>query len=237
MMILTEEYISALKVKGVLNPRNTKVLEVLYETALCKSTSKQIAEKLNLTHGTINLRFGRLGRLIADNLNIKPTQRKDGSFRWWTILADGEREPNGFNWILNKNLITALIDLGIFSEKTFLPEELNPNQPDLIEGSVRKIFVNAYERNSFARKKCIEHYGPKCQVCEMDFQSVYDGLGADYIHVHHLKLISRKDGVPYKVDPIADLIPVCPNCHAMLHQKTPPFTIEQLRKKLKLRYR
>jgi 5-methylcytosine-specific restriction protein A len=35
-------------------------------------------------------------------------------------------------------------------------------------------------------------------------------------------------GNKYKVDPIKDLRPVCPNCHAMLHQKTPPFSIEEM---------
>jgi len=32
----------------------------------------------------------------------------------------------------------------------------------------------------------------------------------------------------YEVDPINDLRPVCPNCHAMLHRKKPPLTIEEL---------
>ncbi|TXQ76122.1 HNH endonuclease [Escherichia coli] len=26
------------------------------------------------------------------------------------------------------------------------------------------------------------------------------------------------------------LLPVCPNCHAMLHRRQPPFTPEELRK-------
>jgi len=30
-------------------------------------------------------------------------------------------------------------------------------------------------------------------------------------------------------DPIKDLIPVCPNCHAMLHRKNPPFTPEEIK--------
>jgi len=229
MTISRDQYISALKVKGILNDRNTKVLEIIYESNNCKSTSKQIAEKLNLSHGTINLRFGRLGRLISNQIGIKPTQRKDGTYRWWSIIADGQREPNGFNWILHKNLIEALIELGNFSQKTYLPEEINPNQTDLIEGSVRKIFVNAYERNSIAREECIKHYGTTCKVCEMNFEAVYGKIGSNYIHVHHKEQISNKKGKEYKVDPISDLIPVCPNCHSMLHRKNPPFTIDELK--------
>ncbi|WP_422678748.1 hypothetical protein [Christiangramia echinicola] len=37
----------------------------------------------------------------------------------------------------------------------------------------------------------------------------------------------------YNVDPIRDLIPVCPNCHFMLHKRTPAFTIEELKNMIK----
>ena len=36
-------------------------------------------------------------------------------------------------------------------------------------------------------------------------------------------------GKEYEVDPIKDLIPVCPNCHAMIHSKRPAFTIEEIK--------
>ena len=52
----------------------------------------------------------------------------------------------------------------------------------------------------------------------MNFYNVYGELGKDFIHVHHivpLNQISQE----YKVDFKKDLIPVCSNCHAMLHRK------------------
>lgn len=237
MKFSREQYISALKVKGVLNDRNSKILEIIYEAENCKLTSAQIGKKLNLTHGTVNLRFGRLGRLISEQIGIKPTQRSDGSYRWWSVIAEGQREPVGFSYTLHKNLVDALNELGIFSNNLYIPEEVNPNNPDLFEGSVRKIFVNAYERNSIARENCIEHYGPNCQVCNMNFESVYGTIGKNYIHVHHIEQISNKRGKEYKVDFIRDLIPVCPNCHSMLHRRNPPFTIEELKKQLKIQNR
>ncbi|HHE7415551.1 TPA: HNH endonuclease, partial [Klebsiella pneumoniae] len=33
----------------------------------------------------------------------------------------------------------------------------------------------------------------------------------------------------YSLDPKKDLIPVCPNCHAMLHRRNPPFSPEELK--------
>jgi 5-methylcytosine-specific restriction protein A len=53
-------------------------------------------------------------------------------------------------------------------------------------------------------------------------------LGAGFIQVHHTVPLSSI-GTEYVIDPIRDLIPVCPNCHAMLHRKTPPFSIAELR--------
>ena len=39
----------------------------------------------------------------------------------------------------------------------------------------------------------------------------------------------------YVVDPIKYLLPVCPNCHAMLHKADPPFIIEDLRQLFKVK--
>lgn len=101
----------------------------------------------------------------------------------------------------------------------------------LFEGLKKTITVDIYERNPVARKKCIEHYGVKCIVCEFDFAKVYGDIGSGFIHVHHLTpLADIKDG--YVVDPIKHLRPVCPNCHAMLHKGNPIFTIDELILKL-----
>lgn len=114
------------------------------------------------------------------------------------------------------------------AESFSLPDEVeNPEQ--FVEGAVRRVAVNSYERSAKARDACINHYGTSCVVCEMDFEGTYGEVGRGFIHVHHLKPLGaiRED---YKVDPIKDLRPVCPNCHAMLHRKTPPLMPEKLRK-------
>jgi len=122
---------------------------------------------------------------------------------------------------------------------TIVPKSNEPTYPDEVtenevhyEGAVKQTVVNRYERDTKARDKCIEHYGLKCQVCSFDFEDVYGELGAGFIHVHHLTPISEI-GEEYKLDPIKDLRPVCPNCHAMLHKKNPPLSIEQLKRKMK----
>ncbi len=114
------------------------------------------------------------------------------------------------------------------SRDTFLsPEEVAPGTTHL-EGSVRQILVNVYERNPAARAACIAHYGTTCNVCAFDFGETYGVLGKGFIHVHHLKEISSI-AVEYEVDPVHDLRPVCPNCHAMLHKGSQPPSIDELK--------
>lgn len=95
------------------------------------------------------------------------------------------------------------------------------------EGAVRRVEVNQYERDPAARAKCIDHYGAACSICDLDFGAVYGETMDGFIHVHHLRPIADV-GEEYEVDPIDDLRPVCPNCHAALHSRTPPLAISDV---------
>ena len=85
------------------------------------------------------------------------------------------------------------------------------------EGHCRIVAVNKYERNPNARRKCIERYGSRCAICGIDFGERYGEYARGFIHVHHLRPL-HTIGEGYEVDPEKDLIPVCPNCHAMIHR-------------------
>lgn len=118
-----------------------------------------------------------------------------------------------------------------------LSTRLNIDYPDDVpetfyEGAVKQIKVNKYERSKTARDKCIDHYGCQCSVCNMDFEETYGETGKDYIHVHHITPLSDI-GERYKLDPVKDLRPVCPNCHAMIHRQKPSLTIEALKTLMK----
>jgi predicted HNH restriction endonuclease len=109
-----------------------------------------------------------------------------------------------------------------------LPEEIEATTAPLVEGAVYRVSVNAYERNPEARRRCIEAHGTQCCICGFSFAAVYGEVAEGYIHVHHLRPLSEIDG-EYAVDPVADLRPVCPNCHAVVHRRIPPFGIEEVR--------
>ena len=98
----------------------------------------------------------------------------------------------------------------------------------LYEGALIKVMANKYERNQKARRACVAKKGYRCMVCGCDFEAMYGEIGKDFIHVHHVTPIASI-GKEYKLNVETDLVPVCPNCHYMLHRKDPPYTIEELK--------
>ena len=104
-------------------------------------------------------------------------------------------------------------------------DDINPE--GLPEGAKSIVEVNRYERNRFNRAACIEMHGDSCKVCRFNFGKVYGDHGKGFIHVHHIIPVSQI-GENYRVNPATDLIPLCPNCHAMVHRQIPPLSIQEL---------
>jgi len=100
------------------------------------------------------------------------------------------------------------------------------------EGAKKQILVNTYERSPLARAICIQHHGLNCSVCGLNFERTYGEIGIGFIHVHHINPLSEIDK-NYEINPVTDLRPVCPNCHAMIHRRTPPYTIDDTIDELK----
>ena len=112
------------------------------------------------------------------------------------------------------------------TEAAVLAEEIDPRL--LEEGATKNVTVNAYERNPAARAQCLDAHGVACVVCGFNFGKRYGFIAEGYIHVHHLRPLSEIKA-SYVVDPKEDLRPVCPNCHAVIHRRKPPFTLEKVR--------
>lgn len=117
-------------------------------------------------------------------------------------------------------------------ENSIFPEEISGE--NYSEGAVKTILVNKYERNTTAKNECIKFYGTQCKVCGFKFSEKYGLKFENKIHVHHIKPISEI-GEEYQIDPIKDLIPVCPNCHMILHSKgkNEVYTIEEVKEMIK----
>lgn len=111
----------------------------------------------------------------------------------------------------------------------YLPSEV---QRETYEGALVTVRVNRFERDKNARRLCLQALGTACLVCGFDFKKRYGEIGKDFIHVHHLIPLAAKRK-RYAVNPQKDLCPVCPNCHEMLHRRNPPFSIIELKKRLR----
>lgn len=98
----------------------------------------------------------------------------------------------------------------------------------LPEGAKTRVEVNRYERSRANRDRCLSVHGYDCRVCGMNFEEQYGEIGKDYIEVHHLTPLPDLDE-DYEIDPTTDLVPVCPNCHRMIHRRNPPYTVDEMK--------
>ena len=141
----------------------------------------------------------------------------------WTY----EGKIKAVNWIN----VTPVKIIWQFEENPYLFGEIphyTINSPELLyEGKSYNVMINKYERDPQARRMCIEMYGCFCNACNFNFESQYGNMGKNYIHVHHTVPLS-KIGKEYLIDVKKDLVPVCPNCHAMIHASSPILTISEL---------
>ena len=80
-------------------------------------------------------------------------------------------------------------------------------------------------RSQAAKADCIRLKGCYCNICGFDFEKTYGEMGKDYIEVHHITPIGRLSTAEgYEgTDPQNDLIPLCSNCHSMIHRRKEPY--------------
>jgi len=71
----------------------------------------------------------------------------------------------------------------------------------------------------------------RCEVCGMAFKEVYGKIGNGYIIAHHKIPIGNIEETATTT--LDDIALVCANCHAMLHTKNPPLSLDELRNKMK----
>lgn len=97
--------------------------------------------------------------------------------------------------------------------------------PDAVTAAI----VNRFEQDPDARRLCLAFHGTSCAACGFSLEVSYGQIGSDAIDVHHLvpPALLRPD---YELDPVADLIPLCPNCNAVAHHRVrSPRTVAELR--------
>ena len=118
-----------------------------------------------------------------------------------------------------------------------VPEEVEDDALDVdpaaaIEGAAKTVMQTRYERSPHNRAACLSYHGHACACCGVDFGKSFPCVAAaqGFIHVHHLRPLALVGGA-HGIDPVADLVPLCPNCHAVAHMGRPaPYSLEELRR-------
>ena len=188
-----------------------------------------------------------LTRIVKDNINPSYTILYDESFSFerlvsiyvtielhdeWLTTGNGHTAWKSLRYYLDYRAQKESIDwLPLYNaikreqekqqkDAKKKAEKIQRSKEEFTEGNVVESHYDRRERDHNARMVCIEHYGCKCAICGFDFEAKYGEVGKEFIEVHHIVPISSIEG-EHDVDPITDLIPVCSNCHSMLHRRRP----------------
>ena len=144
------------------------------------------------------------------------------------IVQRGKGGNSGRAFLIVRNPTVALRVLQIDTAQPIdVDIQIIKFQGTFVEGATRDVVMQRMERSSAARQACLQHYGYACSACGRKLRELYRGLTSDLIHVHHEEPLAGTTG-PREVNPITDMKPVCPNCHAVIHSRTPAYTIEEV---------
>jgi|GEM_PF-2472984 len=178
-----------------------------------------------------------LAMLAFDACKLSRDNAKEYKFTLWSSEKDFKNIPT-FEKLKNKeNLILELsskpcqidtADLAykhIFQVLTTFNAWLDSDVLEVApyaeeEGSSSEVLITRYERSKINRDVCIKFHGWNCKVCSVNLQDIYGERAKNFIHVHHIEKLA--DTGTKVIDPINDLIPVCPNCHSIIHRTKEP---------------
>jgi predicted HNH restriction endonuclease len=227
-------------ISSSLSAKQIEILQTLYYFPDSSATAKELAKALNYeSYHAANRQIGQIGKVISQYTGIVPPtyNGKNGEQPAYFLLIGQYYKDTG--WEMWGELQQALKNLNLVSVETDNSSERLPTETFQLdekelfkEGKVVQVFVNRYERNQGARQECIRHHGDKCFACGFDFGITYGDIAKGFIHVHHLTQLADINE-EYDVDPINDLVPLCANCHSVIHLTMPAMTIEELKKRLK----
>lgn len=187
-----------------------------YASGLYKYVDKQLAEN----NHPIRKLFERKNNVSCTrHRNYVEELFKGGPLRedvWWLNIV--YRHQNNERFV--KEDFTELLLSFILS---VFPYQLEAEE----EGSPEEKYVTVFERSRINRSLCLSFHGFNCKACGISLREQYGHVARNFIHVHHLNPLAFAG--QSKIDPLTDMVPLCPNCHGIAHLRTPPFSVEEIK--------
>lgn len=136
-----------------------------------------------------------------------------------------ETHKDAIDYLLNNEFNYEDVKEAFGNISVFSP--VQPIEEIISEGRIVNRNVKTYERSSHLRMKAIEYFtnnnSISCDCCGFNFPTYYgQKYGIDCIEIHHIKPIFQYDGEDLDQlieNALKNLIPVCPNCHRVIHKK------------------
>ena len=137
---------------------------------------------------------------------------------------------------ISETTFNEILDLAQLPVDVSVPNHSNPVTNDLQnklesneEGHPSKRYVTVYERDNKNRRQALAIHGCTCFACGFNFGEMYGEYAKGYIQIHHVKPVSELGGSK-AINPETDLIPLCANCHAVVHRrKEKTLSLEEIR--------
>jgi predicted HNH restriction endonuclease len=151
---------------------------------------------------------------------------------YWAITTAGRKYLDE-----NEEVYDSLKSQG-FKEKE-ISQQVDKDFKDLIieEGSIELKSIKQRKRSQKLRDEKIKEIKEKnkgkisCAVCDFNFSETYDGLGEGFIEIHHLEPVSIGITNQSIQDALKKVVPLCSNCHRMVHKdKDKLLTPEELKR-------
>ncbi|MDO9592641.1 MAG: HNH endonuclease, partial [Erysipelotrichaceae bacterium] len=175
-----------------------------------------------------NLELGRYRLFWHSDFEEVISSRYPATYQMYKSYQNVEEPPKmRFEKLKENRYVISLIDeVQIINDIKIDGDEKEVSQH--LEGAKKAYYGYKYERDPKCRKAAIEFHGTTCAACGLNFERMYGLRGEGFIEIHHIKPLFI-EGKESKVDPITDLIPLCPNCHRMVHRdKENILTIDEL---------
>lgn len=217
---LFEMYVGSYRASIKFESFSRPLVEFWFDNPLCVSKAFDFVQELT-PNLAIDIRFGGVRANDYDSFISHSNANWTETGLQVQLASHLESDPNRISGLYN--LALASVGFALYSSGLIIE-----NDDSEMEGESSIIPETRYERSPANRAKCIAHYGHRCYTCGLDFGETYGSIAEGFIEVHHKTPVSSL-GKATKVDPIKDLVPLCSNCHSVVHMSNPPIDPDELK--------